>query len=46
MKVSDSLQGVLYKEKIEQIDQALRYCNHKASKGKSMMTIENILEMK
>ena len=45
-KVSDSMQQVLYNDKIEQIDQALRYCNHKASKGKNMMTIESILEMK
>lgn len=31
-KVSDSLQKILYQERIEQIDQSLRYCNFKRGK--------------
>lgn len=31
-KVSDSLQRILYQEKIEQIDQSIRYCNFKRGK--------------
>jgi signal recognition particle subunit SRP68 len=31
-KVSDSLQKILYQEKIEQIDQSIRYCNFKRGK--------------
>ena len=31
-KVSDSLQRILYQERIEQIDQSVRYCNFKRGK--------------
>lgn len=31
-RVSDSLQKILYQERIEQIDQSLRYCNFKRGK--------------
>lgn len=36
-KVADSLQKILYKEKIEQIEQSIRYCNHKLNKGKDSL---------
>ena len=33
-KISDKLEKMIYIEKIEQIDQSIRYCNHKVdSKG-------------
>ena len=31
-KVSDSLQKIIYQERIEQIDQSIRYCNFKRGK--------------
>jgi hypothetical protein len=43
-KVADSLQRILYKEKIEQIEQSIRYCNHKLNKGKD--SFEKLVEDK
>jgi len=39
-KVSDSLQRILYQERIEQIDQSIRYCNFKMGK-ETLETVED-----
>ena len=43
MKVSDTLKSVLYKEKIEQLDQSIRYCYQKTNES-MFDSIEKILE--
>lgn len=45
MKSSTSIAGELFKEKIDQLDQTIRFCNFKISKGKDM-SIAEIIEMK
>ena len=39
-RVSDSLQRILYTERIEQIDQSIRYCNFKLGK-ETLDTVED-----
>lgn len=46
LKVSDSMQAILYKEKLEQIDQSMRYCSYRSKKQPSLMTMENLLDLK
>ena len=46
IKISDAIQSLVYQERIEQIDQAIRYCNYKLNKGGKLMTLEEILELK
>ena len=42
-KISDSLQKIIYNEKIEQLDQSIRYCNHKLGlKGQGVSDIIDI----
>ena len=37
---------VLFNDKLDQIDQNIRYCNHQLQTGFQIMSIEEILEMK
>jgi len=46
IKISDAIQSLVYEEKIDQIDQSIRYCNYKLNKGGKMMSLEEILELK
>lgn len=46
IKISDAIQSLVYQEKIDQIDQAIRYCNYKLNKGGKMLSLEEILELK
>lgn len=46
IKISDAIQSLVYQEKIDQIDQAIRYCNYKLNKGGKMMSLEEILELR
>lgn len=45
MKSSTSIASDLFKEKIDQFDQTIKFCNFKISKGKDM-SIAEIIEMK
>ena len=45
MKVSDSLTASILRERIDQVDQSIKYCTFKESKGKQL-SINEILEMK
>lgn len=42
MKSSTSIAGELFKEKIDQFDQTIKFCNFKISKGKDMSIAEII----
>ena len=44
-KVSDSLSEKVFKEKIDQIEQTIKFCNFKISKGKEL-TITEIVELR
>lgn len=44
-KVSDSQTGNILRDKIDQVDQSIKYCNFKESKGKQL-SINEILQMK
>ena len=44
-KTADSVIASVLKEKIDQVDQSIKYCNFKESKGKQL-SIAEILEMK
>ena len=46
IKISDAIQSLVYQEKMDQIDQAIRYCNYKLNKGGKVMSLEEILELK
>lgn len=46
IKISDAIQSLVYQEKIDQIDQAIRYCNYKLNKGGKLLSLEEILELK
>lgn len=46
IKISDAIQSIVYQERIDQIDQAIRYCNYKLNKGGKLMSLEEILELK
>lgn len=45
IKTSDAFQSLVYQEKIDQIDQAIRYCNYKLNKGGKMLSLPEILEL-
>jgi len=45
MKTSTSISTELFKEKIDQFDQTIKFCNFKISKGKDM-SVSEIIEMK
>ena len=45
-KIADSYMQVLFNDKLEQIDQNIRYCSHQLQTGVQIMNIEEILEMK
>jgi hypothetical protein len=45
MKTSTSISAELFKEKIDQFDQTIKFCNFKISKGKDM-SVSEIIEMK
>lgn len=44
-KVSDSLSEKVFKEKIDQIEQTIKFCNFKISKGKEL-SITEIVELR
>eukprot|EP00828_Plagiopyla_frontata_P047580 TRINITY_DN8839_c0_g1_i15.p1 TRINITY_DN8839_c0_g1~~TRINITY_DN8839_c0_g1_i15.p1 ORF type:complete len:375 (+),score=68.00 TRINITY_DN8839_c0_g1_i15:167-1291(+) len=44
IKISDTLDQIVFKEKIEQLEQQIRYCNHKLQKGIKEFTVEQILK--
>ena len=46
IKISDAIQSLVYQERIDQIDQAIRYCNYKLNKGGKLLSLEEILELK
>mmetsp|Transcript_21376 Transcript_21376/g.24842 ORF Transcript_21376/g.24842 Transcript_21376/m.24842 type:complete len:635 (-) Transcript_21376:177-2081(-) len=43
-KISDSLQKMIYEEKIEQLEQSIRYCNHKL--GLKGQGVSDLIDMK
>lgn len=42
--ISDSLQKIIYNERIEQLDQSIRYCNHKL--GLKGQGVSDLLDLK
>jgi hypothetical protein len=44
-RVSDSLSEKVFKEKVDQIEQTIKFCNFKISKGKEL-TITEIVDLR